>query len=162
MIKGEDSFVEIMFDTVNLDEIRRGVEIYPLCGVTSNPSILKANEKVDFFAHMRKIRSAIGLERSLHVQVTAPSSGEMVAEARCLMKNIDDRVYIKIPVTEEGLRAIRVLKAEGAHITATVIYTKIQGDLAAMAGADYIAPYYNRIENLKLNPQEPSAILLIS
>jgi transaldolase len=146
--------MEIMFDTVSLDNIRLGSGIYPFCGVTTNPSILKANGKVDFFTHMRKIRSVIGGEKSLHIQVTALSCEKMVAEAKWLLKNIDDQVYIKIPVTEEGLRAIRVLKAEGVHVTATAIYMKIQGDLAVMAGADYIAPYYNRMENLNINPQE--------
>ena len=58
-------------------------------------------------------------------------------------QNVDDAVYIKIPTTEEGLKAMRALKAEGVHVTATAIYSKIQGFMAIACGADFIAPYYN-------------------
>lgn len=75
----------------------------------------------------------------------------MVQEAHAILKNVDDQVYIKVPTTEEGLKAIRALKAENVNITATAIYTKIQGFMAIAAGADFIAPYYNRMENLDID-----------
>ena len=146
--------MEIMFDTVNLEQIQKGIEIYPVAGVTSNPSIIKANGKVDFFAHMNQIRSIIGKERSLHIQVTEQTAKGILLEAEALLNQLDDQVYIKIPVTEEGLKAMKVLKPHGVHITATAIYTKVQGDLAILSQADYIAPYFNRMENLNMNPQE--------
>jgi len=68
-------------------------------------------------------------------------------EAEKIVKNIDKEVYIKIPVTEEGLKAIKNLKSRGFNITATAIYTKMQGLVAIAAGADYIAPYFNRIQS---------------
>lgn len=146
--------MEIMLDTANLEEIRDGIEIFPIVGVTSNPSIIKANGKVDFFAHMNQIRSIIGKERSLHIQVTEQTAAGMISEAEALLNHIDNQVYIKIPVTQEGLKAMQVLKSRGVHVTATAIYTKIQGDLAIMSHADYIAPYFNRMDNLNINPQE--------
>lgn len=75
----------------------------------------------------------------------------MVKEAHAILKNVDDAVYIKIPTTEEGLKAMRALKAEGVHVTATAIYSKIQGFMAIACGADFIAPYYNRMENLDID-----------
>ena len=145
--------MEIMFDTVDLDKIRNYSKIYPFTGVTSNPSIVKKAGKVDFFSHLKTIRSIIGSERTLHVQVVAQSCGRIVEEAERIHEKIDDQVYIKIPVSEEGLKAMKILKAKGFRITATCIYTKIQGDLAILAGADYIAPYFNRMENMSIDPR---------
>ena len=68
-----------------------------------------------------------------------------------IREQCDENTYIKVPVTPEGLAAIKVLKAEGYKITATAIYTVFQGLLAIEAGADYLAPYYNRMENLNID-----------
>ena len=77
---------------------------------------------------------------------------DMVKEAKAILQRIDDEVFIKIPVTEEGLKAMKILKAEEEMgITATAIYTKTQGLLAMEAGADYIAPYFNRMENMDID-----------
>lgn len=145
--------MEIMFDTVDLDQIRTCAEIYPFTGVTSNPSIVKQAGKVDFFRHLNAVRSIIGKERTLHVQVVAQQCDRIVEEAERIREKIDDRVCIKIPVSEEGLKAIRILKAKDFRVTATCIYTKIQGDLAILAGVDYIAPYFNRMENMSIDPR---------
>lgn len=146
--------MEFMLDTANLEEIRTYEAIVPLAGVTSNPSIVKNEGKVDFFAHMKEIRSIIGLEKSLHVQVVATNFEGMMADARTILEKIDPQVYIKVPVSQEGLKVIKALKKEGIHVTATAIYTKFQAYLAIAAGADYIAPYFNRMENLNIDPRE--------
>ena len=143
--------MEILFDTANLESIRKYSQIYPFTGVTSNPSILKAEGKVDFFAHMREIRSIIGMERTLHIQTIAEDLYGILRDADAILKNVDSRVFIKIPTPEAGLQAIMKLKAQGVGVTATAIYSKIQGFMAIMAGADYIAPYRNRMENLDVN-----------
>lgn len=93
----------------------------------------------------------MGRIRLLHMQVIAEDCEGMVKEAHAILKNVDDAVYIKIPTTEEGLKAMRALKAEGVHVTATAIYSKIQGFMAIACGADFIAPYYNRMENLDID-----------
>jgi len=151
--------MEFLFDTANLEAIRIYAGIFPMTGVTSNPSILKAEGKIDFFAHMRGIREIIGLDRSLHVQVIAEDSEGIQKEADSILKNIDDKVYIKIPTTEEGLKAMRALKERGICVTATAIYTKMQGFMAVLAGADCLAPYFNRMENMDIDASETIAAL---
>ncbi|WP_040195548.1 fructose-6-phosphate aldolase [Candidatus Soleaferrea massiliensis] len=145
--------MEFLFDTANLEDIRRYGEIYPITGVTSNPSIIKAEGRIDFFAHFRKIRALIGSERSLHIQVVSSDAESMLKEADAILAGVDNDVYIKVPVTEDGLKVMRVLKERGVNITATAIYTKIQAILAIQAGADYLAPYFNRMENMSIDPR---------
>ena len=146
--------MEFIVDTVNLEEIKDAVEHMPIVGVTSNPSIVKQTSPENFFEHMRKIREIIGMERSLHVQVISKNSDEMVAEAHRILKEIDDQVYIKVPVSYEGIKAIKTLKAEGVKVTATAVYDLMQAYMALAAEADYIAPYVNRIGNLGADPMD--------
>jgi TalC/MipB family fructose-6-phosphate aldolase len=146
--------MEFLLDTANLDEIKKYKEIVPLAGVTSNPSIIKKEGKIDFFSHMRQIREVIGSHRTLHVQVTAEDAIGMIHDAETIREKVDSDVFIKVPVSEEGLKAINVLKSKGVNVTATAIYTKFQAYLAIAAGADYIAPYYNRMENLNIDSKQ--------
>lgn len=146
--------MEFIIDTVNLDEIKDAIEHMPIVGVTSNPSIVKKTHPENFFDHMREIRQIIGKERSLHIQVISKTAEEMVNEAHRIHEEIDDEVFIKVPVSYEGLKAIKILKAEGCPVTATAVYDEMQALLALAAGADYIAPYVNRIGNLGNDPYE--------
>ncbi|UTY40233.1 fructose-6-phosphate aldolase [Allocoprobacillus halotolerans] len=146
--------MEFIIDTVNLDEIKEAVEYMPIVGVTSNPSIVKKTSPQNFFEHMREIREIIGKERSLHVQVISKDCDTIVKEAHRILEEIDDQVYIKVPVSYEGIKAIKILKAEGVNVTATAVYDLMQGYMALAARADYIAPYVNRIGNLGADPME--------
>lgn len=146
--------MEFIIDTVNLEDIKDAVEYMPIVGVTSNPSIVKATSPKNFFDHMREIRSIIGKERSLHIQVISKDCDTMVKEAHRILEEIDDQVYVKVPVSYEGIKAIKILKAEGVHVTATAVYDLMQAYMALAAGADYIAPYVNRIGNLGSDPME--------
>jgi transaldolase len=143
--------MELMFDTANLEDIRYYSEIFPVAGITSNPSILKKEGKLELISHFQEIQNIIGKERSLHIQVTASNTNKMVAEAHKIIERLGKDVYIKIPINEDGLRTIKQLKKENYNITATAIYTMAQGDYAIMAGADYIAPYFNRMENINID-----------
>ncbi|MDD3185504.1 MAG: fructose-6-phosphate aldolase [Anaerostipes sp.] len=143
--------MELLFDTANIEDIKKYMQYYPITGITSNPSILKSEGDVDFFGVLKEIRSIIGMERSLHVQVISEDAEGMIEEARAIVKNIDKNVFVKIPTSEEGVKAMMALKAEGIGVTATAIYTKIQGFMAIMAGADFLAPYCNRMENLDVD-----------
>ncbi|MDC4185331.1 fructose-6-phosphate aldolase [Loigolactobacillus coryniformis] len=143
--------MEFLLDTIHLADIERYTKCLPIAGVTSNPTIVKKEGKIDFFPHMQEIRQLIGPKATLHVQVVGQTPAAMLADAHAILKNIDASVYIKVPTTELGLQVIKQLKAEGHHVTATAIYTKFQGYLAIAAGADYIAPYYNRMENMNLD-----------
>ena len=93
----------------------------------------------------------IGSAPSIHVQVISQDFEGILKDAHEIRRQAGDDIFIKVPVTPDGLRAIKVLKKEGYHITATAIYTVIQGLLAIEAGADYLAPYYNRMENLNID-----------
>ncbi len=146
--------MEFIIDTVDLQEIKEAVEYLPISGVTSNPSIVKKTNPENFFDHMREIRKIIGNERSLHVQVIATECDGIVAEAHRIIDEIDAQVYIKVPVSYEGVKAIKQLKTEGINVTATAVYDLMQAYMALEADADYIAPYVNRIGNLGGDPQE--------
>ena len=137
--------MEFMLDTLNLDEIKKWSEILPLAGVTSNPTIAKREGSINFFERIKDVRDLIGSAPSIHVQVISQDFEGILKDAH------EIRIFIKVPVTPAGLRAIKVLKKEGYPITATAIYTVIQGLLAIEAGADYLAPYYNRMENLNID-----------
>ena len=82
------------------------------------------------------------------MQVLSDLADGMVEEAYKIRKELGDDTFIKIPTTKEGLKAIRILAAAGINVTATAIYTQMQAFLAAKAGAQYVAPYINRIDNL--------------
>ena len=127
--------MEFIIDTVNLEDIKEAVEYMPIVGVTSNPSIVKKTSPKDFFQHMKEVRKIIGKERSLHIQVISKECDEIVKEAHRIIEEIDDQVYIKVPVSYEGVKAM-------------------QAYMALAAGADYIAPYVNRIGNLGNDPME--------
>ncbi len=143
-----------LLDTANLESISKYSDYLPISGITSNPSIIKREGNIDFFEHMKKIRNIIGKNQSLHIQVTATDVNGMIKDAEAILKNVDDQVYIKVPVSMEGLKVIKILKKQGINVTATAIYTVNQGFLAIEADADFIAPYYNRMENLNINPEE--------
>ena len=146
--------MEFIIDTVNLEEIKEAVEYLPIVGVTSNPSIVKKTNPQDFFKHMKEIRKIIGQERSLHIQVISKDCDTIIKEAHRILKEVDDKVYIKVPVSYEGIEAIKLLKEEGINVTATAVYDLMQAYMALEAKADYIAPYVNRIGNLGADPFE--------
>lgn len=144
--------MEFMLDTANLTEIKKYHETVPLVGVTTNPSILTKEGEINLFNHLKQIRAIIGPKSSLHVQVVSEDFEGMMKDARTILEQVDRDVYIKVPVSEEGLKVIKALKSEGVNVSATTIYTKMQGYLAIAAGADYIIPYYNRMENQNIDP----------
>lgn len=143
--------MELMLDTANLKKIEHAVDYYPVSGLTTNPSIIKAEGKIDFYEHLRAIRKILGTDRSLHVQVISADCAGILREAEAIRSKVDDKVYIKTPVSREGLKAIGIMAREGFNVTATAIYTTMQGELAAMAGAKYLALYYNRMLNLDID-----------
>ncbi len=145
------SGMEIMLDTANLEEIEKALDIFPITGVTSNPTILKALGKVDLYGHLGKVKLLCG-NRSLHVQVVSETAEEIIKEADVIRKTLGLNTYIKIPVNKEGLKAIKALSSKGVNITATAVYSSMQGILAVLAGAKYVAVYFNRMENNNSDP----------
>ena len=151
--------MEFMLDTLNINEIKKWARVLPLAGVTSNPTIAKKEGEIDFFKRIHEVREIIGEAPSIHVQVVAKDYDGILKDAAKIRQECGGNIFIKVPVTPEGLVAIKTLKSEGYKITATAIYTVFQGLLAIEAGADYLAPYYNRMENLNIDSAQVIAQL---
>jgi len=139
-----------VLDTANLDQIKRAFDLYPMSGVTTNPSII-SKENRSFLDILKGIREIIGEDKMLHVQAVSLKAEDMVKEAEYLNKTIGGNLYIKIPVIHEGIKAMKILKKKGIKITATAIFTAEQALMAAVAGAEFVAPYVNRIDNITGN-----------
>ena len=136
-----------LIDDANIDRIKALYRYYPIDGVTTNPSILAKCGRPPYEA-LLAIREFIGNKAELHAQVISTTAEDMVEEGRKIERILGNNTYIKIPTIPEGLRAMQILRSEGYHVTATAIYTPMQAYLAAKAGAEYAAPYVNRIDNL--------------
>ncbi|TDT61290.1 fructose-6-phosphate aldolase [Fonticella tunisiensis] len=136
-----------LLDTANLDAIKRAFDLYPLGGVTTNPTII-SKEKKNFLDILRDIREVIGKDSMLHVQALGTKADEIVREAEYLCEAVGGNLYIKIPVIPEGIKAVKMLKKKGIKTTATAIFTAEQALMAASAGAEFVAPYVNRIDNI--------------
>ncbi|MFZ5968386.1 MAG: fructose-6-phosphate aldolase [Bacillota bacterium] len=139
--------MQYLLDTADIQSIQRTNDLFPLYGVTTNPTII-AKENRPFLEILKEIRSIIGNESMLHVQVISTQAADMIREAEYLVSTIGGNLYIKVPVISEGIKAMKELKARNIKITATAIFTPQQALIAAMAGADYVAPYVNRIDNI--------------
>ena len=136
-----------ILDTADLSAIRHCNEFYPLAGVTTNPSII-AKAKTDFWALVKEIRSIIGDDKMLHVQTTQTKAEDIVREAELLKRELGECFFVKIPIGEEGLKATMMLKKLGIGVTMTAIFTPAQALMAAAAGASFVAPYVNRLDNI--------------
>lgn len=139
--------MKLILDTADLKEIRYFNTYYPIVGVTTNPTIL-SREGGDVLALLRAIRNEIGSQKELHVQVMENTYDRMVEEAKAIVELLGENTFVKIPATDEGLRATAELSAQGYGITVTAILTAAQAMLASNAGAAYVAPYVSRLENI--------------
>ncbi|APC39957.1 fructose-6-phosphate aldolase [Clostridium estertheticum] len=136
-----------IIDTANLEAIEKAYNFYPMAGVTTNPTIISKENK-NFLVILKGIRKIIGAESMLHVQAVSLTAEKMVQEAEYLNSVIGGNLYVKIPVIPEGIKAIKILKQKGIKTTATAIFTAQQALIAAVAGASFVAPYVNRIDNI--------------
>lgn len=137
----------LMLDTANLDEIAANLKTLPVTGVTTNPTILLREGKIDVYSHLAAIKELCGKGGCLHVQVMSNDTDTMIKEAHRILERLgNEEIYIKIPATEQGIAAIKVLSAQGVKVTATAVFSVYQGMMAALAGAEYIAVYFNRLQ----------------
>lgn len=136
-----------ILDTADIEAIRHCNEYYPLAGVTTNPSII-AKENTDFWELVEDIRDIIGDDKMLHIQTTQKTAEEIIEEAKLIKERVRGNFFIKIPICEEGLKATMELKKLGIGVTVTAIFTPAQALVAAMAGASFVAPYVNRLDNI--------------
>lgn len=135
-------------DTADLNEIKELFEYLPMEGVTTNPTIVK-NAGKPLSVIIPKIQKCIEY-KMLHFQVVSEKAEDILEEAKHYRSFFDlkENYYVKIPVTKEGYKAISMVKEAGMNVTATAIFTQQQAFLAANAGADFVAPYVNRLDNI--------------
>ena len=139
--------MRILLDTANLEKIKYFNTYYPIEGVTTNPTLL-AKEGGDVLTQLSEIRKMIGPEKELHIQLTETEYVKMIEEAKAIVEFLGKKTFIKIPVTDVGLKATKELSEWGIGVTVTAVLSAAQAMLASNAGASYVAPYISRSENL--------------
>ena len=138
--------MEFILDTADVNEIKKLNELLTLKGITTNPTIITKSKK-NFQETVEDIIEVLDEEQLLFVQAIATTCDEIVEEAKYICSLREKNTYVKIPVTHERLKAIKACKKIGLGVLATAIYTADQAFMAALNGADYLAPYVNRMEN---------------
>ncbi len=134
---------ELYLDSADVAQIKCLSRCLPLTGITTNPSILaRSGRGVNEL--LEELSEILGDSARFHVQVVSETSTAMLEEARQLQQLPWD-IVVKVPATETGLSVIKQLAAENIPVLATAIYSARQGFMAALCGADYLAPYVNRI-----------------
>jgi len=136
--------MKLFIDTANLDEIKKANEWGLLDGVTTNPTLI-AKEKRNFRDLLTDICSIV--KGPVSAEVVSMDFEGMVKEAREL-KKIANNIVIKIPLVEEGLKAVKILEAEGINTNVTLCFSPLQALLAAKAGASYVSPFVGRLDDI--------------
>ncbi len=136
--------MQFFLDTANIEEIKKGIDWGLVDGVTTNPSLL-AKEGGDWEAQAKEICGLV--DGPVSLEVVSTEAEEMVSEARRLVQFGPDAV-IKIPMTLEGLKAIRTLESSDIPVNTTLIFSVNQALLAAKAGASYVSPFVGRLDDI--------------
>ncbi|MDD4992392.1 MAG: transaldolase family protein [Paludibacter sp.] len=135
-------------DTANIEELKELFYYFPIAGVTTNPTIIGMEQK-PLSVILPQIIDIVG-DKMLHVQMISHKAEDMLREAKAYKAkySLGDNYFAKIPVSQEGFRAMPMLKDAGINVTATAIFTQQQALVAARSGADWVAPYVNRLDNI--------------
>ncbi|MCP2238886.1 fructose-6-phosphate aldolase [Thermoanaerobacterium thermosaccharolyticum] len=136
--------MKFLIDTANVDEIREANELGVICGVTTNPSLI-AKEGRDFIEVVKEITTIV--DGPISAEVVSEDHDGMVKEALELAK-IHKNIVIKIPMTAEGLKAVKILTEKGVKTNVTLIFSATQALLAARAGATYVSPFVGRLDDI--------------
>lgn len=139
--------MKIFIDTANFDEIKAAYEMGFVAGVTTNPSLI-VKEKRDLKEVIKQIAELV--DGPVSAEVIATEAPEMVKEAHELVK-LGKNVVIKVPMTEEGLKAVSILSKEGIKTNVTLIFSANQALLAARAGATFVSPFVGRIDDMSMD-----------
>ena len=138
--------MKFFIDTANVDDIRKANDMGVICGVTTNPSLI-AKEGRDFNEVIKEITSIVDGPISGEVKATTVDAEGMIKEGREIAK-IHPNMVVKIPMTVEGLKAVKVLAKEGIKTNETLIFSANQALLAAEAGATYVSPFLGRLDDI--------------
>ena len=139
--------MKLFIDTANVDYIKEANDWGVICGVTTNPSLI-AKEGRDFKEVVKEITEIV--DGPISAEVISLQAKGMVEEAEELVK-IHDNIVIKIPMTPEGMKAVKVLSSKGIKTNVTLIFSASQALLAARAGATYVSPFLGRLDDIS-NP----------
>ena len=140
--------MRFFIDTANVDEIRQANDMGIICGVTTNPSLI-AKEGRDFKEVIKEITSIVDGPISGEVKATTTQAEDMVKEGREIAA-IHPNMVVKIPMTPEGLKAVKTLTAEGIKTNVTLVFSAGQALLAARAGATYVSPFLGRLDDISM------------
>src|SRR3989442_4396732 len=140
--------MKFFLDTANLDEIREGASRGLAYGVTTNPSLIAKEGKVDFKQHIAAICEIV--QGPVSAECTSEDTEGMLREGRDYSK-IAPNVVVKCPLTREGLKATRILNDEGIRVNVTLCFSAAQAILAAKAGASFISPFLGRLDDIGEN-----------
>lgn len=138
--------MKFFVDTANVEDIKKANDMGVICGVTTNPSLI-AKEGRDFGEVIHEIASIVDGPISGEVKATTTDALGMIQEGRAIAA-IHPNMVVKIPMTPEGLKAVKVLSAEGIKTNVTLIFTANQALLAARAGASYVSPFLGRLDDI--------------
>ncbi len=139
--------MKFFIDTGNIDEIKEGLSLGMVDGVTTNPSLV-AKENKDFDTVVMEILEIV--KGPVSLEVISEDADGMVAEGEKLAK-LAENVVVKVPMTTEGLKATRILSDMGISVNQTLIFSPVQALLAAKAGADYVSPFIGRLDDVSHN-----------
>ena len=139
--------MKFFIDTANVEEIRKGLALGMVDGVTTNPSLV-AKESRPFIEMLKEICALV--EGPVSAEVVSLDAEGMLTEARELAK-LADNIVIKIPMVEEGLKAVRQLSAEDIKTNVTLVFSAAQALLAAKAGATFVSPFVGRLDDIGTN-----------
>ena len=140
--------MRFFIDTAKVEDIRKANDMGIICGVTTNPSLI-AKEGRDFKEVIKEITEIVDGPISGEVKATTTDAEGMIAEGREIAA-IHPNMVVKIPMTAEGLKAVKVLSAEGIKTNVTLIFTANQALLAARAGAAYVSPFLGRLDDISV------------
>ena len=138
--------MKFFIDTANVEDIKKANDMGVICGVTTNPSLI-AKEGRDFNEVIKEITSIVDVPISGEVKATTVDAEGMIREGREIAA-IHPNMVVKIPMTAEGLKAVKVLSSEGIKTNVTLIFTANQALLAAEAGASYVSPFLGRLDDI--------------
>ncbi|HBJ9808300.1 TPA: fructose-6-phosphate aldolase [Listeria monocytogenes] len=136
--------MRFFIDTANVEEIKKANRMGFIAGVTTNPSLV-AKEGRDFNEVIQEITSIV--DGPISGEVVSLEADEMIAEGRVIAK-IHPNMVVKIPMTGEGLAAVKVLTEEGIKTNVTLVFSATQALLAARAGATYVSPFLGRLDDI--------------
>ncbi len=148
----EAGIMRFFVDTANVDEIRKANDMGVICGVTTNPSLIAREGRV-FEEVISEIVSIVDGPVSGEVKATTMDAEGMIIEGRQITR-IHPNMVVKIPMTAEGLKAVKTLEAEGIKTNVTLIFTANQALLAARAGASYVSPFLGRLDDISVSGVE--------